>query len=215
LSLIASPRPTAVSEALRNATAARDAGDYDSAIGHLRSAYASAVSAGLGLDAAECLRLPSYLQRSGRSQEAWAELQSLLSPDHPVLRYGKGDAPINHYHIYDKMRLFLQRERKPAFAACYSVLSYLNLAENWHVVIADLRAHRISTRSTRERLREFGTSEAIEQALVRDLRRANLLDTLPQLTLWIQRTLKARPIAAPQVLLDQVRVILGTTESYP
>jgi hypothetical protein len=210
-----SPRPPAISEALRSATTALDAGDYDSAIGHLRSAYALAVSAGLGLDAAECLRLPLYLQRSGRSLEAWAELQSLLSPDHPVLRYGKGDVPINHYHIYDKMRLFLQRERKPAFAACYSVLSYVYLGENWHEGIADLKAHRISTRSARDRLRWHGTSESIEHALVRDLRRASLLDAMPQLILWIQKTLNARPIAAPEVLLDQVRAILGTTESYP
>ena len=212
------PELLAIRVELRNATDASTVGNLDLAITHPRCAELLA-SKGWGLDPASCLRLPMYLQRASRSIEAWAELHALLSPDHPALSYGVSGRILwlatNHSQIYDKMRIFLQREGKPALAACYSVMSYVYEADNWRDNIADLRAHHIATRDASASLRSYRDPGLIESTLTRDLRRANLLGAVPALIQWTRQTLKTRLPTAGNALLDPIRTVLGVTESYP
>ena len=204
-----------MAERFRAATAAYDAGDYESGIARLREAYAMAAGASVGCETPECLRLPRYLQKAGRSTEAWDELQALLSPAHPVLRYGKYDFALNHSRIYDGMRLFLQREGRPALASCYSVLSYIFEAENRYANIADLKAHHIGTREERERLREYRKLDVIENRLSRHLKKADLLPRLEALVSWVRSCLETRPLPHDDILLAGVRGILDVAETYP
>ena len=204
-----------MAERFRAATAAYDARDYESGITRLREAYAIAAGAGVGCESPECLRLPRYLQKAGRSTEAWNELQALLSPTHPTLRYGKYDFALNHSRIYDGMRLFLQREGRPALGSCYSVLSYIFEAENRYANIADLKAHHIGTRGERERLREYRKQDVIEDRLSRHLKKADLLPRLEALVPWVRSCLETRPLPPGEILLAGVRGVLDVAETYP
>jgi hypothetical protein len=211
----AHPAMLQIADRLRAATAAYGSSDYETGIARLREAYAMAAKAGIGCEAPECLRLPKYLQKAGRSAEAWAELQSLLSPDHPILRYGRYVLPVNRWRIYDKMRLFLQREGKPALAACYAILSYLYEAENCRSNIADCHEHHISARRFLDDLRMYRDRDSIEGALLRDMKRAGLLPRAPQTVEWVRSTLELRSLPDDSALLAQVRTVLGVTEEYP
>jgi hypothetical protein len=204
-----------MAERFRAATAAYDAGDYESGIARLREAYAIAARAGVGCETPECLRLPRYLRKAGRSAEAWNELQALLSPAHPTLRYGEYDFALNHSRIYDGMRLFLQREGRPALASCYSVLSYVFEAENRYANIADLKAHHVGAKEERKRLREYRRPDVIESNLYRHLKKADLLSRLGALVSWVRPCLETRPLPSGDTLLVGVRGVLNVAETYP
>jgi tetratricopeptide (TPR) repeat protein len=209
------PTVPQMAERFRAATAAYNAGDYEAGIARLREAYEIGAASGIGCEAPECLRLPRYLQKAGRSAEAWEELQSLLSPDHVVLRYGKYMLPVNHWRIYDNIRLFLQRDGKPALAACYAVLSYLCEVENCRSNIADCREHHISARRFLADLRMYGDRVFIEDALIRDTKRAGLVPALPRAVDWVRSILELPLLPDDNVLLAQIRTVLGVTEEYP
>jgi hypothetical protein len=113
------------------------------------------------------------------------------------------------------MRLFLQRERRPALAACYAVLSYIFEVENRYANIADLKAHHISTRQERARLREYGIPEVIENRLVHHLKRADLLPRVAATVSWVRSCLQTRPLPPDDALLSDTRGVLDVAETYP
>jgi len=99
-------------ELLKGATAKKKAGDLESAINVLKMAYKAIEKQGGGYTVEVFLRLPMYLQAAGRSDEAWNELARLLKGGYSGQLKSADVLPMEHTLIYDKMRLFLQREGK-------------------------------------------------------------------------------------------------------
>jgi hypothetical protein len=106
---------------LKSATAHRAAGRLDVAITDLTEAY-KVIRKGEVLYPVETfLRLPLYLQEASRPDEAWSQFFTLLQDGFPLMPRDPCLLPMFHSTIYDKMRLFLQREGFPLLACCYGI----------------------------------------------------------------------------------------------
>src|SRR5208337_327025 len=115
---------------LKQATVKKQAGDIDAAIELLRKAYARMAKVNAGATVATYLRLPLYLQAANRPEEAWREFQKLLTNGYP--NQIEETKSIDTWQIYDKMRLFLQRERNHREAAKHAVFSHFYQCLSMH-----------------------------------------------------------------------------------
>ncbi len=113
---------------LKEATAKKKAGDLEGAIKLLREAYKGISKEAIIYPVATFLRLPLYLQEAGRSNEALQEFYTLLTKGYPNQIKDEGLIFMNHKIIYDKMRLFFQREGKNDVAVRFGIFSYLSEA---------------------------------------------------------------------------------------
>lgn len=111
---------------LREATAKKKAGDMDGAIESLREAYKIISKTSINYTIDPYLRLPLYLQQAGKNDEAWSEFNRLIVEGYPNQMKIRELIPMDHSAIYDKMRLFLQRENKPIESVKFGVLSHLS-----------------------------------------------------------------------------------------
>jgi tetratricopeptide (TPR) repeat protein len=111
---------------LKDATAQKQAGDIDKAIETLREAYKELTSSSSVYPINTYLRLPLYLQQAGKNDEAWGEFNKLILWVNTKPRYSPEMTPIDQSIIWDKMRLFLQREGKYTYAIQFAVWSYVS-----------------------------------------------------------------------------------------
>ncbi len=118
----------ATSSPLRKATAEKEAGNLDEAINLLRRAYELTKIEGMECSVETFLRLPMYLQKAGRNGEAWREFNILLTHSYPNQNKDPQLVPMANSIVYDKMRLFLQRENKNDLAVRFGVCSYVSWA---------------------------------------------------------------------------------------
>lgn len=112
------------SEMVKEATALHKAGKFDDAVEKLKAAYREAEEKKLAVTVKDYLKLPPYLQKAKRNDEAWAWFNTLIrqtASDHMSLS-----------EIYDKMRLFRQREGDPKDAIKYGVLSRVHWCLGLH-----------------------------------------------------------------------------------
>lgn len=112
------------SELVKESTALHKAGKFDEAVDKLKAAYKEAEEKQLTLTIKDYLKLPPYLQKAGRNDEAWAWFNDLIrqtASDHMSLSV-----------IYDKMRLFRQREGNPKDAIKFGVLSRIHWCLGLH-----------------------------------------------------------------------------------
>jgi hypothetical protein len=119
-------------ELLKIATQKRDAEDINAAIELLRTAYSKIALTSVSYPVNTFLRLPLYLQEAGRTDEAWKEFESLLTHGFPNQLSNPRVLPMEHSQIYNKMRLFLQREREFERAVSFGILSYVSWAVGLH-----------------------------------------------------------------------------------
>jgi len=135
--------PDRSSVLLREATQRKKAGDFDGAVELLREAYREMEREGPQHGAEIYLRLPMMLHLAGRNDEAWAEYNRLLiHPPDP--RLSKSGLQVWHSEVYDKMRLFRQREGKHLDAARFGILAFVCRAMAFHGDgdLEDLRLYR-------------------------------------------------------------------------
>jgi hypothetical protein len=111
---------------LKQATNRKMAGDLESAIKLLRDAYKGIGQKSIIYPVNTFLRLPAYLQEAGKSDDAWRELNNLLTKGFPNQMRDPEIVPMEHSEIYDAMRLFLQREGKSESAVKFGALSYVS-----------------------------------------------------------------------------------------
>lgn len=112
------------SELVKESTALHKAGKFEEAVDKLKAAYKEAEEKRLTLTIKDYLKLPPYLQKAKRNDEAWAwfnELIRQMASDHMSLS-----------EIYDKMRLFRQREGNPRDAIKFGVLSRVHWCLGLH-----------------------------------------------------------------------------------
>ncbi len=171
----------------KDATAA-SAEDPDKAIALFRKAcdQAALTSVDHGIDV--YLRLPRYLQEAGKSEEGWREFNNLLVKGYPNMLEGNRTRHYMESAVYDKMRLFLQREKRTAEAVVFGAKSIIfeikalltewpsgpaessqgkQHLEQWHR--KNLRMDMRSAESLRHR-------DRLSRELTKLLRRAKLLD---------------------------------------
>jgi hypothetical protein len=113
-------------ELLKQATEKKKAGNLESAIRLLREAFKEITKGTTIYQVNIFLRLPMYLQEAGKGDEAWRELNTLLSSGYPNQLRNPEIIPMDQSAIYDAMRLFLQREGKNGAAVKFGVLSYIS-----------------------------------------------------------------------------------------
>jgi hypothetical protein len=111
---------------LKEATARKKAGDMDGAIECLRRAYKRISRTRIVYSVNTFLRLPLYLEQARRADEAWSEFNRLLTDGYPNQIRTRDLLPMHHSIIYDKMRLFLQREHHAQRAVKFGVFSHVS-----------------------------------------------------------------------------------------
>jgi hypothetical protein len=149
---------------LRNATSEKATGNINGAIELLKQFWEEEpfVSSGYGVEA--YLKLPMYLQQAGRGDEAWRTLKILLS-DYVLssAKLNEQTLPMARSDIYDKMRLFWQREGEAQAAIKYGILSHIHWLLGLHY------------QRRREELRECANRETIEAVVKPLLKKAKSL----------------------------------------
>jgi hypothetical protein len=136
---------------LKEATAKKNAEDLENAIKLLREAYQEISKGSVIYPVDTFLRLPLYLQESKRNDEAWREFNILLTKGYPNQMNNRELIPMDHSIIYDKMRLFLQRERKSDLAVRFGIFSYLSWAIGLY---RQKRNDELKTYTSRERFED-------------------------------------------------------------
>ncbi len=110
---------------LKEATYYKKQGNINKAILILRKAYKILEKTPVQYSVKTYLRLPLYLQQAGRSDEAWLEFNNLITKGYPNQSRNVSSVLLNNTVIYDKMRLFLEREGKPLKAIDLGIQSYM------------------------------------------------------------------------------------------
>lgn len=180
---------------LPRATEYKKAGDLNRAIATLRKAYAGIAAGGISYPVETFLRLPMYLQAAGRRDEAWAEFMRLLEEGYPNQPPHDASRWMDRATIYDKMRLFLQREGRMLEAVKYAVLSYL----------ASIRGNALQT--TPVFLPEYSDVATVPARVEEWLRKTDRPDLAPQLVEVVSAELRhPEAVDVEQVAsrLDQV-----------
>ncbi len=157
------------SDLLKIATEKRDASDLDAAVELLRKAYEVIKNDNVSYSVSIFLRLPHYLQQAGRNDEAWREFNLLLTHGYPNQIKNAEVLPMEHCQIYDKMRLFLQRENKFKPAIRFGIWSYISWAVGLY------------RQKRKAELKSYIDRENIEEniaALLKKAKKLNLKDEL-------------------------------------
>jgi len=126
-------RDDTVQKLLKEASQKKKNGDLDGAIVLLKAAYNELDKHSWCFPIEVYLRLPLYLQEFGKKDEAWKEFNRLVLWVNSKPRYSCEIAPMEVSAIWDKMRLFLQREGKNDYALQFAVWSYLSWAVGLYV----------------------------------------------------------------------------------
>jgi hypothetical protein len=117
------PQNPSASEALRLATSLKDAGEINEAIQELLNFRKLVECRSVIYPVETFLRLPMYLQEAGRRDEAWDQFYKLLDGGYPNQLPDAGVKLAERSIIYDKMRLFLQRDGNERLAIHFGVMS--------------------------------------------------------------------------------------------
>lgn len=112
---------------MRESTALKKAGKFGEAVEKIKGAYKEAQEKNLTLTVKDYLKLPSYLQKAGKNDEAWAWFNNLI-------RSFASD-PMSLSQIYEKMGLFRERESNPKDAIKYRVLSSMYWCLGLHELV--------------------------------------------------------------------------------
>lgn len=166
---------------LKEATAKKKAGDLENAIKLLREAYQEINKGSAIYPVDTFLRLPLYLQEAKRNDEAWREFNILLTKGYPNQMNDQELIPMDHSIIYDKMRLFLQREGKSDLAIRFGIFSYLSWA------IGLYRQKR------NDELKIYTSRESLENTVRKLLKKAKKEDLIDKVTLIVEEQIRLLP----------------------
>lgn len=195
------PSPPIISELLRKATATHDSGDFNNAVEYLKQAYREISKTTIGYPVQTFLRLPLYLQKAGRDQEAWGEFNKLLVNGHPNQMNDPCLIPMVHSNIYDKMRLFLQRKDDFQQAIIYCVLSFLLWMLGLHL------------QKRRSLLKRCSTKDSIKKQIHRLLKKSGKESSCEQLIDFISTQIQRLPNIDPHTVKGTIGLILANSQN--
>lgn len=180
-------------ELLKQATAKKKAGDLESAIKLLRDAYKEISKSSMGYTVDTFLRLPAYLQERGKSDEAWRELNNMLTKGYPNQSNEPGLLPVDHSAIYDAMRLFLQREGKNEAAVKFGVLSYICWALALYRQSQSKDEDRFFILERKDRLKKDFSRGNIESTVTKLLKKAKKEALVEKVSAIVEKYMKKLP----------------------
>ena len=157
-----------VRQLFKDATTA-SAEDPNKAVTLFRKAREQAALTGMDQGIDVFLRLPRYLQEGGRSEEGWQELNDLLTSGYPNMPEGDRAWRLKQSAVYDKMRLFLQREKRFSSAVLFGGLSII--FDIKAVLTEWPEARYIQNLEPLEPLSEAGRERAEKNRLAKEQRR--------------------------------------------
>lgn len=134
-------------------------GNYDRAAYTAKKAREVAEINNIIPNITEVLKLPMYLQKAKRYEEAWAVYNNILEE-----RDIGGSDNLEIAKIYDKMRIQLQNEKKYEKAIVYGILSYI------------YEKREYEKRGDMKKQNEMATSENMSSVFSLSLRRKKLED---------------------------------------
>lgn len=182
---------------LKEATAKKKAGDLDNAIIILRKAYREIEKGDTIYTAKTFLRLPLYLQEANRNDEAWREFNLLLINGYPGQLKSPGLFHMDRSEIYDKMRLFLQREGKTKSAVRFGILSYIS----WAIGLYEQKRY--------DELKQHSSKINIENELKKLLKKAKKEELLSNISEIVEKEINSIPNVNVNVLSKNIdRIIL-------
>ena len=183
---------------LKEVTKLKKGGELDQAIETLKKAYHEIEREGGGHAMQTYLRLPMLLQQAGRPDDAWEEYNRLLRSDPTGMGQSREVTPMFHSQVYDKMRLFLQRERKTELAVGHGLMSAVSWATGLYY------QKRLSE------LESMLENENLESVVVPLLRKAKIPDIAPIIVGILRASLKQVPKVDMQGMVDEAqRAIQG------
>lgn len=115
---------------MKESTALKKDGKINEAVEKIKEAYKEAQEKGLTLTVNDYLKLPPYLQKAGKNDEAWAWFNDLIR--------SSANDPMSLSQIYGKMGLFREREKNPKDAIKYYVLSSMYWCLGLHEQVTQL-----------------------------------------------------------------------------
>ncbi len=196
-------------ELLKQATAKKRAGDLESAIKLLRNSYKEISKSSIAYPVNTFLRLPAYLQEVGKSDEAWRELNNMLTKGYPNQLNNPEIIPIDHSAIYDAMRLFLQREGKNESAVKFGVLSYICWALALYRQSQSKDEDPFFIIERKDRLKKDFSRENIESTVTKLLRKAKKGELVQKVSAIIEEYIKKLPSIRLAELAEEIdRVVL-------
>lgn len=174
-----------VGELLKQATQLKKDGNINEAVNVLRIANEEMNNSKTEYLVTQYLRLPQYLQQAGFNDEAWGEFNKLKL---------KFTSDLDQSLIEDKMRLFLQREKKFDEAIWMGILSYMHRARHDSFLIKELKSeNHFQTKEKVEELKEKYSINGIKKMLTPLLKKANKTDNLEELAFVLEKHLKKIP----------------------
>ena len=185
-------------ELLKQATIKKNSGDLDGAIKLLRAAYKELDKGSMLYPIQTYLRLPLYLQEAGRKDEAWGEFNRLILWVNSKPRYSAEVTPMEQSIIWDKMRLFLQREGKNEYAVQFGVWSYLSWAVGLYM------------QKRKDELDTYASKSSIEKTVKPLLKRAKKEAYLVSIVNIISNQLKNLPKLDFKQIADTIQKELKT-----
>lgn len=167
--LVSTAKIDPVKKLLRKAAAKKKSGEVEDAIETLYEAYREISRSSVNYTLGPFLRLPLYLQQANRPDEAWREFNRLLIEGYPNQYRTTESISMDHAVIYDKMRLFLQREQRNQEAVKFGIFSHLLLA------IA------LDKRSRKKQLRLHMSKNSVNAMIQELLKKARMEGSYPEL----------------------------------
>jgi hypothetical protein len=208
--------PLIISELLGKATSVSDTCDFNQAIEYLKQAYQEIAKTGFNHGIETFLRLPLYLQKAGRSNEAWIEFNNLLTKGYPNQPINEIDTAMVHSRIYDKMRLFLQRENRHIEAIKYGIFSYLLFLTFWYKQTeyykrSKDKSDRFIARRSRQNLALESTEKSITEILLPLLKKSKKQSLLNNFIKFIKLQIKKIPNLNISELNEEIDNLLLTS----
>ena len=169
------------SKLLKKATSAKKSGNLEGAISLLRKAYKAISKNDLDYGVKTFLRLPLLLQEAGKVEEAWDEFHRLLTKGYPNQSKDPQLVPMNHSEIYDKLRLFLQREERNDEAIKYGIFSHLSWASGLYL------------QKRRDEFKDFIAAETIDDIVMKLLKKAKKANLSEKVSNLVKHEIKNIP----------------------
>lgn len=168
---------------LLDATNKKSAGDVVSAIKCLRQAYKRMPKSPIFYGIEVYLRLPMYLQAAGLPDEALLEFQNLIDGGYPTPTWASEPdlVSMQKSRIYDKMRLFMQRESRNDDAIKFGVLSYLSWAKG------------LQLQNRKDELASFVARDSREKTLKKLLKKAGRTQAMSVVIPIVENAIKRLP----------------------
>lgn len=169
-------------ELLKLASSCKKSGDMKNAVRILKEAYKSISHTSVDHGVDVFLRLPRYQQLAGKPEQAWKEFNLLLVEGYPNQNRDEAFIVMDHSIIYDKMRLFLQKENCNKEAVKFGIFSWLL----WSIAL-----HK---QDQKKELRGWITTKKLDALLMELLNKSNRTDLHDELKQLLEKELASLPV---------------------